>query len=193
MYSAVNCSVIFFLCISLTGFFSVPSQAQNPGTELSTIEADPDDVSTIDGIVTASYEVISGPAGEARDWDRERSLFHPLSRHIPTSPNNSGGSRADVQSVESFIERASPFFENNGFYEYEIARRVERFGDIAHVFSTYEWSRTEGGPVGGRGINSFQLVYDGERWWIVSIFWAQESESNPIPPEYLPAEDQAGS
>ena len=152
----------------------------------TTPAANPDDVSSIDAIVTASYEVISGPAGP-REWDRERSLFHPLSRHIPTRPNQNGGSDADVQTVETFIARSSPYFEKNGFYEYEIARKVERFGDIAHAFSTYEWSKTKGGPVGGRGINSFQLVFDGQRWWIVSVFWAQESDKHPIPAEYLPS------
>lgn len=175
------------ICLPLGAF------AQNDMSVSDSIVADPDDVNTIDGIITASYEVISGPAGEARNWDRERSLFHPMSRHIPTRPNSTGGSTADVQTVESFIERASPFFESNGFFEYEISREVQRFGDIAHVFSTYEWSRTEGGPVGGRGINSFQLVFDGERWWIVSVFWAQENDTNPIPAEYLPAADSSGS
>lgn len=149
-------------------------------------DADPADVATIDAIITASYDVISGPAGD-RDWDRERSLFHPDSRHMPTHPNAHGGSDVDVTDVESFIQKSSAFFATTPFYEYEIARTTQRFGDIAHVFSTYAWGRTKDGPVGGRGINSFQLLFDGERWWIVSVYWAQESADTPIPPEYLPA------
>ena len=149
-------------------------------------EAAAEDVSSIDAIMSASYDVISGSADEQRDWDRERSLFHPDSRHMPTYENASGEYVADVSDVEGFIERADRYFKEQSFYEYEIARKVERFGNIAHVFSTYEWSHEQGGPTAGRGINSFQLLFDGTRWWIMSVFWQQESEEYPIPAEYLP-------
>lgn len=150
-------------------------------------EAAPEDVASIDAIITASYDVISGSADEQRDWDRERSLFHPDSRHMPTRRGESGEWIADVMAVDEFISMAGPYFETAGFYEYEIARRTERFGNIAHVFSTYEWSHEQGGLAGGRGINSFQLLFDGSRWWIISVFWQQESEEYPIPIEYLPS------
>lgn len=150
--------------------------------------ADPADVESIDAIIKASYEVISGPAGEERNWDRERSLFHPESRHIPTFPGPDGSHQAQVLTVEDFIERSGPYLTTNGFFEYEIAREVHRYGNIAQVFSTYAWRQTEEGPVGGRGINSFQLYYDGTRWWIVSILWMQESPQHPIPAEFLPAD-----
>lgn len=150
------------------------------------VEAAPADVNSIEAIIDASYEVISGSVTDQRDWDRERSLFHPQSRHMPTRQDSSGKYVADVMDVEGFIQRATPYFERVGFYEYEIARTVERFGNIAHVFSTYEWKNEVDGPVGGRGINSFQLLYDGERWWIMSVFWQQESEEYPIPQKYLP-------
>jgi len=146
--------------------------------------AAPGDVETIDAIITASYDVISGAAGVERDWNRELSLFHPASRHIPTRQGDSGKWVADVMDVESFIELAGPYFEREGFFEYEIARTTEQYGNIAHVFSTYEWSNQEGGPVLGRGINSFQLLFDGSRWWIMSVFWQQESEEYPIPERY---------
>jgi len=150
-------------------------------------EAAPEDVASIDAIIGASYDVISGSKDEPRDWDRERSLFHPDSRHMPTRQDESGEFVADVMPVEDFIERVDPYFSEQDFYEYEIARRVEEFGNIAHVFSTYEWSHEQGGPAGGRGINSFQLLFDGTRWWIISVFWQQESEEYPIPARYLPS------
>lgn len=150
-------------------------------------EAAPEDVALIDAIIGASYDVISGSADEQRDWDRERSLFHPDSRHMPTRRGKSGEWIADVMAVDEFISMAGPYFETAGFYEYEIARRTERFGNIAHVFSTYEWRNDPDGPVGGRGINSFQLLFNGSRWWIMSVFWQQESEEYPIPIEYLPS------
>lgn len=172
------------LVVALWSICAVPLAAQQAP---ATPPADPADVATIDAIITASYDVISGPAGD-RDWDRERSLFHPDSRHMPTRPNDAGGHDLDAQHVEDFIENASGYFARSGFWEYEIARATERFGDIAHVFSTYAWSTEEDGPVMGRGINSFQLLWDGTRWWIVSVFWQQESDAHPIPPEYLPEE-----
>lgn len=148
-------------------------------------EADPADVSSIDAIIAATYDVISGLAGD-RDWDRERSLFHPASRHMPTTRNAEGGSDVNAMDVEGFIASSRGFFAQSPFYEYEISRATQRFGDIAHVFSTYAWGTEKDGPVLGRGINSFQLLWDGTRWWIVSVYWAQESEGMPIPVEYLP-------
>lgn len=91
--------------------------------ELGAQQTPPDsaDVATIDGIIAATYDVISGPAGE-RDWDRERSLFHPGSRHMPTQANAVGGSSVNVTTVDGFIEASRGLFAGSGFYEYEIAR-----------------------------------------------------------------------
>ena len=154
--------------------------------QVSSIPANLADVESIDAIISASYDVISGSKDMSRDWDRERSLFYPGSRHMPTRRDSTGKFVADIMGVDGFIDRAQPYFEMKDFYEYEIARKVDRFGNIAHVFSTYEWKNELHGPVGGRGINSFQLFFDGERWWILSVFWQQESEGFPIPKEYLP-------
>ena len=168
----------FAVAVLAIGCAYSPAAAQDAATE---------DVASIDAIISASYDVISGSADEQRDWDRERFLFHPDSRHMPTYRAESGEWVADVTDVEGFIERADRYFKEQSFYEYEIARKVERFGNIAHVFSTYEWSHEQGGPAAGRGINSFQLLFDGTRWWIMSVFWQQESEEYPIPAEYLPS------
>ena len=172
--NSIRCPTLVFLAVCC---LCSPATSQ---------EAAPEDVASIDAIISASYDVISGSAEEERDWDRERSLFHPDSRHMPTYRAASGEYVADVSDVEGFIERADRYFREQPFYEYEIARKVERFGNIAHVFSTYEWSHEQGGPTAGRGINSFQLLFDGTRWWIMSVFWQQESEDYPIPSEYLP-------
>jgi hypothetical protein len=152
---------------------------------------DPADVASIDAIVRASYDGISGPAGQKRNWDRERSLFIPGARLIPTSAapgstNSNGKMMPQILDVEAFIARVVPFFEKNGFYEKEIARRTEQFGNIAHVFSTYESRHNADDPEPFmRGINSFQLFYDGNRWWIVTIFWQHETPDHLIPEEYL--------
>ena len=152
----------------------------------------PADVKSIDAIVAAAYDGISGPAGKKRDWDRERSLYMPGARLMPLAAEAgvAGGEDVDVApqilDVEGFIARVEPFFQENGFYEKEIARRTEQFGKIAHVWSTYESRHNEDDPEPFmRGINSIQLFNDGKRWWIVSIYWQQESADAPIPEKYL--------
>src|SRR5207237_7617018 len=123
--------------------------------------ADPADVELIDAIIAATYDVISGPAGQKRDWERERSLFIPGARLIPTAtmPGKTDVDLAPlVLDIEGYIARVEPLFEKEGFYEREIARRVEQFGRIAHVWSTYEsrHNPNDAEPF-MRGINSIQL------------------------------------
>jgi hypothetical protein len=140
----------------------------------------------MDAIIAAVYDVISGPAGKKRNWDRMRSLFLPGARLIPTNPRQPGGYGSRVLSVDEYIARAEPFMEKEGFFEKEAARKTEQFGQIAHLFSTYESRRTPDDPKPfQRGINSFQLMNDGTRWWIVTIFWEGEDEKNPLPQKYL--------
>src|SRR5262249_55768508 len=105
-----------------------------------------DDVKSIDAIVAAVYDVISGPAGQKRDWDRMRSLFVPGARLIPAIAKPGGGAEARVLDVDGYIQRSGAVLERDGFFERQIAHRTETFGNIAHVFSTYESRRTAGDP-----------------------------------------------
>ncbi len=151
--------------------------------------ADPSDVESIEAIVAAAYDVISGPAGKKRDWKRERSLFISGARLIPTAVDagrNDVDLAPQVLDVDAYIARVEPYFATAGFYENEVARRVEQFGQIAHVWSTYE-SRHDPNDAKPfmRGINSIQLFNDGSRWWILSIYWQHESPQHAIPEEYL--------
>ena len=148
--------------------------------------ADPADAASLDAIITVAYDVISGSSGEKRDWDRERSLFYPGARLIPTAkPGANDGLAPQMLDVEGFIARVEPYFAENGFFEKEIARRTEQFGCIAHVWSTYESRHNADDPEPFmRGINSIQLFYDGDRWWIVTIYWQQESAEHPIAEKY---------
>jgi len=148
------------------------------------------DVESIDAIVTAAYDSISGPAG-LRDWNRVRSLFMPGARLIPTGSapgamNANDKIAPQVLDIEGYIVRSADYVEKNGFFEREIARRTEQFGHIAHVWSTYEsHHKTDDPRPFMRGINSIQLMHDGARWWIVTIYWQHESPDNPIPKKYL--------
>jgi hypothetical protein len=151
-------------------------------------DANPADVESIDAIIAALYDEISGPAGKKRDWERERSLYYAGARLIPTgNPNTNDKIAPQVLDIDGFIARVEPFFEKNGFYEKEVARKTDQFGQIAHVWSTYESRHDPSDPEPFmRGINSIQLFHDGTRWWIVSIYWQQEGATHPIPQQYLP-------
>jgi hypothetical protein len=148
------------------------------------------DVESIEEVVSRLYATISGAAGEARDWDGFRALLLPGARMIPTNRaihDGQGGHPPDVMDAEKFIRTTAPVVETMDFYERQIAMRVERFGCIAHVWSTYESLRSpDHAQPFARGINSIQLYHDGARWWVVSVFWDSERADNPIPPRYLP-------
>lgn len=142
-----------------------------------------EDVESIDSIVTAFYEIISGPAGP-RDWERERHLCAPTVWLMPSRPREDGGHSIEVLNLDGYIASRTPILMQTDFYEREIARRVDRFGNIAHVWSTYEARRTPDGEVFMRGINSIQLYFDGDRWWAMAILWDIERPGMPIPREY---------
>jgi len=143
-------------------------------------------VATIDGIMSAYYEVVSGPKGQPREWARDRTLHIPDVRFVAMSVDKAGKPVAEIMTHQQYVERSEPALASAGFYEKEVHRVTRRFGNIAHVFSTYESRRTQDGPVIARGINSLELFWDGQRWWIVANLWDQERAGNPIPGEFLP-------
>jgi hypothetical protein len=180
--------------IAITTTLVVTTKAQTPvptpspapaKTQPAPPAANPADVATLDATISSLYDVISGPAGK-RDWDRFRSLFAPGARLIANGVRPTGEVVSRVMTPEEYAQRNGPYFEKNGFVEREAARRSETFGNIAHVFSTYEsrHAKDDAKPF-QRGINSIQLMNDGKRWWVVTVFWQGEDEKNPLPPEYL--------
>lgn len=145
----------------------------------------PEDVATIDGMIRAYYEVVSGPAGAPRDWARDRTLYIPNVRFVSVDAAADGKLVPRIMSHPEFVEGAKEL-ERRGFFETEIHRLTRRYGPIAHVWSTYESRQTEAGPVTQRGINSIELFWDGKRWWIAGAIWTDETKGNPIPKEFLP-------
>ena len=134
--------------------------------------------------MAAIYNVISGPAGD-RDWNRFRSLFLAEARLTAVHKNPDGSFSASSVNVEGYIERAGKYFHDKPFYESEASRKMEQFGQEAHVFSTYESREAPGAKPFVRGINSIQLFNDGKRWWCVGIYWDAERPDNPLPERYL--------
>jgi hypothetical protein len=145
-----------------------------------------EDVQSLDAIVAALYDVISGPAGQKRDWDRFRSLFAPGARLIPTGRRPDGSQSMRVLTPDEYATNSAPALERNGFFEREIGRAGDQYGGIVQIFSAYESKRTANDEKPfARGINSIQLANDGKRWWIVTVFWEAERPDNPLPQKYI--------
>jgi hypothetical protein len=179
------CLVVWLGC---AGSIVSGQEAAKPGpAPVAAPAANPADVSSVDAIMAATYDVISGPAGKQRDWDRFRSLFVPGARLMAVSEKD-GVYSLHSASPDEYAQRANDYFMRNGFAERESARKAERYGNIMQIFSTYE-SRHDASDAKpfARGINSFQLFYDGKRWWVVTIYWQEETPANPLPKEFLPA------
>lgn len=167
-------------------FMVLITNTRASGSAMDSIPVNPKDVESVDAIIAAVYNVISGPAGEKRNWDRMRTLFLPEARMIATSRRADGTVGKRVMSVEDYINNSGPYLEKDGFFERKISRKTEAFGNIVHAFSTYDSKRKldDENPF-MRGINSIQLWNDGKRWWIVTIFWQSENKETPIPGKYL--------
>lgn len=173
--------MIIVLCLCL---FSGALKATT--TETDSIPVNVKDVESVDAIISSLYHVISGPAGEKRNWDKMRTLFIPEGKLMATGKRQDGTMGKRVMSVEDYISSSGPYLEKEGFFEREIGRKTEQYGSIVHVFSTYDSKKKlEDEKPFMRGINSIQLWNDGRRWWIVSVFWQAETADNPIPVKYL--------
>jgi hypothetical protein len=151
------------------------------------------DVDTVEHLVAALYDVISGPGGKPRDWDRFRSLFLPDARLGTIRParaakDNYPASAGDAvfRTPDVYIERNDPYFKTNGFFEREVANRTEEFGSLVHVWSTYESRRTMIDPAPfARGVNSLQIVRVRDRFWLASVIWDDEHAGSTLPDKYL--------
>lgn len=165
--------MIVFLLLSLTTYSQESDKSDYP------LQAD---VQTIDGIIKAYYDVISGQAGQPRDWERDMSLHHPDALITITGKDKNNNSYINTQTLSEYHKSFG--VPKSGFWEYEISREIQTFGNITHIWSTYETKEEKNGPVTQRGINSIQLYYDGSRWWILSWMYDNERTDNPIPKEY---------
>jgi hypothetical protein len=159
--------------------------AASPQTTAATAVPNPKDVQSLDAMVRAIYDVISGPPGE-RDWNRFNSLFTKDARLIAVRVPKEGG-KPDLATMTpaDYAARAGRYFLEHGFFEHELSRKTDSYGAMTHIYSTYESRETKDGKPIDRGINSMEFFYDGERWWCVEIYWDAERPGNPIPEKYL--------
>lgn len=138
------------------------------------------DVATIDGIMKATYEAVSGEAGEKRQWERDLSLHDPKAVYSFRDTVN-GKPKQLTMTLKEFHTETDTMIATTAFYETEINREVRIYGNIAHVWSTYETRLVKNGPVARRGINSVQLYFMGGRWWILSWTFDREKFAGRIP------------
>ena len=174
--------------LGVTPLLAPATAAQAPAGKhvaVPTIPPRPADVASVDGIIRAFYEVISGPAGQPRQWARDRSLYIPGVKFVATGVGKRGPYAA-IMDHQTFVDDADSGMVHEGFFEREVHRVTHTYGSVVHAFSTYEERRVAHGPVVGRGINSIELFWDGTRWWIASAVWFDEDAQHPIPTEYLP-------
>lgn len=166
------------LCLLYIGVFT-SAIAQNNDTYLQKVQ-------TLDSTIETLYSVISGEKGEARNWDLFKYLFTEDAKLIPSGKGADGIYKVRYLSPNDYIASSGKWLVENGFFEKEIGRKIDTFGAISQVFSTYESFKSQKDTMPFmRGINSIQLLNDGSRWWIVNIYWMQESEAFPIPEKYL--------
>jgi len=187
--------VVLAAALACTGARAEPDQTgaavakveavADPAVEVARLEASvppakPEDVRSVDAIMVAIYESISGPAGN-KDMDRFRSLMLPKGRLTESMVDEHGQTAIQQWSVDEFIADTQPIFTKQPFYETALVNKVQRYGNIAEVFSSYASRSSPGGKPFQRGINSMQLIYDGKRWWVLSILWDVERPGNTVP------------
>jgi hypothetical protein len=173
------------LCLVLSLWVAATALSQGR-INVAVVAPRPADVATLDGMLRAWYEVVSGPAGQPRDWARDRTLYIRDLRFVQVETGGDGKLAPRITSHQEYVDSSDAALKE-GFFEQEIHRVTERFGPIAHVWSTYETRKVEKGPVVARGINSIELFWDGQRWWIANAIWTDETKGNPIPKAFLPA------
>ncbi len=170
-------SILIIICLTTSNFAQENEEAKDYSAS----------VASLDAIINSLYGVISGEKGQERDWDHFTFLFHADAKLIPAGKTTESKYQARFLKPQDYIKTSGAWLVENGFFEVEIKREIQTFGSISHVFSTYQAYRSAGETEPFmRGINSIQLLNDGERWWILNVYWTQETPENPIPNAYLP-------
>lgn len=172
------------LVISAAAAAAATADAAPKKVKIGKAEPRPDDVGSIDGMIKAYYEVVSGPAGAPRDWARDATLYRPYTRFVAISTE---GGKLVVRELDhqQYVDWSDPML-TQGFFEKETKREEWRWGNLAQVRSSYETRKTPDGPVAGRGVNTLELMFDGKRWWIVAALWQDETAELKLPAPLAP-------
>lgn len=170
--------ILSFLCMLLFSFNVYSQDVENKYAA---------NVNSIDSIVTSIYEIVSGEEGEERDWELHRTIFHPEAKIISNYVDEQGEYQILFNDVEGYVDTFRDYFKNNDLYEVDVNREIEEFGNMAHVLSTFEsYNTPEESTPYKQGLASIQLYNDGERWWVLSMYYKNENDQEKIPSKYLP-------
>ena len=138
-------------------------------------------VKTIEGIVGETIRIISGAKGVERDWEAFRNLYTDDAKITIVAQKKDGTNSIKTITLEKFVRLGKNFYKKEGFYEYELKKTIDEYNGIAHVVQSYQ---TKYADKNNRGINSYQLVFDGKRWWINNLMWTDNKNGVDIPKEY---------
>jgi hypothetical protein len=176
-------TALLLLCACATSGGSGGAPAKGPTVE--TIAPRPEDVGSVDGVMRAFYEVTNVAPGAPRQWARDRTLYVPWIRFVALGKGATDRPAVTVWTHDEFVAASDPLMAK-GFVEREIHRNTRTYGNMVHVDSTYEILPGPDAPAGGRGVNSLDMYFDGQRWWVASVEWQSEDAAHPIPAELLP-------
>jgi hypothetical protein len=187
-------TAIFLAVFLAAGVILFPQEAEKlrpqkhaPHVSIPRITPHVEDVSTLDGIIKAYYDVISGPAEQPRQWDRDATLYITNVRFIIIREDAAGKTTAQSMTHQEFVDSSDASLKGKPFYEHEIHRITHRAGNVAHILSTSEHMSSPNGPAEGRSVDSLELFWDGTRWWITNVsIWDTDSPKYPLPSEFLP-------
>jgi hypothetical protein len=191
MLRFIASGVSLLICASFLSL-EEPGNTQAPqesGTKVAIPQMEPrsEDVSSIDGMVRAYFEVVSGPAEKKRQWGRDATLYIPGIRFLIFRQDKNGKTSLRTLTHQEFVDESEAAMAGQAFYEREVHRITHRAGNVAHVFCTAEQKHSPDGPVEGRSVDSLEMFWDGSRWWITNAnIWEVESQGHPLPKEFLP-------
>ena len=131
----------------------------------------------IGGLLHKMYEVISFEEGDEPNWNGLRTLFSKHARITRVTPE--GTDYMDPGAFLAMTRNMVDLGAYTSFYVVEVARQVERFGEIAQEWSVYETRRNkQANEALGRGVNSIQLIRENEGWRVLGLLW-DESNADP--------------
>ena len=155
----------------------IPSQAQETSK----------DIKSIDGITNLMLDILSGPQGEKRDWELYKSLFSEGATMHIVNPNAPIGKQMKTIPIDEFVEKYSAAYSRDGFFEEATGLVVNEFNGVANAFQSF-YCKNLIGTYENRGVNTYQLIFADDRWWITNIAFANETEESKVPKKYLTAE-----